>query len=478
MMSALPHSLRRATPLALVLATLLGGCAVGPDYQRPTTALPASYTAAASSDDSAAIDSRWWQLFQDPTLTALVEQALKNNADVRIAVARLAQAEALAREYGATLLPQIDGQLGSSRARVSPKTATPMPAGSPQLRDNRQGGLTTSYELDVWGRARRGNEAAQASALASRYGRDAIALSVAGLVSNTYLSLRAYEAQLAVTEESLNSQQESLRLTQLRVEAGLSSPVAKLQAEGALAALTAQQAGLRQKRANTQHLLALLVGDPALQLPSGDVRQLPLPPVPPAGLPSSLVEGRPDVRQAEENLVAANAGIGLAKAGYFPKFTLTAALGSESKTLSDLFTAGAGTWSAGLGLLVPLLDFGRTAARVDQASAQEQQALVSYQNTLQTAFKEVNDALVGLRENATAEAAQRQRADSGSEALRLAQLRYEAGHAGYLELLDSQRSSNDAQLQWIAARQARLTAAVDLFKALGGGWRAEAAPGK
>lgn len=474
MMSALNHTPCRAAPLALLLAALLTGCAVGPDYQRPATTLPASYTAssgeaAAAGEESIATD--WWKHFGDATLTGLVEEALRNNADVRVAVGRMEQAEAAAREVGAAFLPEIDGQMGSTRNRVSTRTATPMPAGTPLLRDSRTAALTMSYEIDVWGRTRRSDEAARASALGSRYGRDAIGLTVAGAVTSQYLALRAYDAQLAVTTESLASQEESLKLVQLRVEAGLAAPLAQLQAESALAALQAQQAGLRQKRANTLHLLALLVGRPGLELAAGDLRQLPQPPVPPAGLPSSLVEGRPDVRQAEESLIAANAGIGMAKAGYFPKFTLTGSLGSESKTLTDLFTSGAGTWSAGLGLLVPILDFGRTSARVDQASAQQKQALASYQNTLQTAFKEVNDALVGLREQSATEAAQNLRADRSEQALKFAQARYEAGHLGYLDLQDTLRTRNDAQLQFIAARQARLTAAVDLFKALGGGWR-------
>ncbi|HZX31432.1 MAG TPA: TolC family protein, partial [Rhodocyclaceae bacterium] len=207
-----------------------------------------------------------------------------------------------------------------------------------------------------------------------------------------------------------------------------------------------------------------------------DLAHLPLPPLPPAGLPSDLIDGRPDVRQAEAQLIAANAQIGIARAGYFPRFTLTGSLGSESKTLSDLFSAGAGTWALGLNLLMPILDFGRTTARVDQAKALNQQSLVAWQNTLQTAYKEVRDALVNLRENGEAETAQATRVDRARKALDLSQVRYQAGYVGYLEVLDAQRTLYDAQLAAISVRQARLNSAVGLFKALGGGWKAPSGP--
>ena len=231
---------------------------------------------------------------------------------------------------------------------------------------------------------------------------------------------------------------------------------------------------LRRARALAAHQLALLTGQPDLEIATGELAALPLPPQPPAGLPADLIESRPDVRQAEQQVIAANANIGVAKAAYYPKFALTGALGSESKTLSDLFSSGAGTWSTGLSLLMPILDFGRTTARVDQAKAINEQSLIAWQKTLETAYKEVRDALVSLRELAAAEAAQQQRADSAGKALDLARLRYDAGYSGYLDVLDAQRTANDAQLALITTRQARLGAAVELFRALGGGWQADA----
>ncbi|WP_415036918.1 efflux transporter outer membrane subunit [Azonexus sp.] len=464
------------TPLALSL--LLSGCAVGPDYLRTENWLPSLFreaptaTATLATQPDTALQNTWWTLFQDDTLNALIQSALENNRDLRSAIARVDQADAAAREAGASLFPSIDGQGGASRVSPSEKTASWTPNTPDTVRAHNLG-LVLSYEIDVWGRVRRMNEAARASLLASRYGRDAIRLSITGLVASNYLTLRALDAQLAISESSLKSRQESAELVKTRVAAGLVSPLDQYQADSALAAIRVQQSDLRRARALAEHQLALLTAQPDLQLPAGDVRQLPLPPQPPAGLPADLIEARPDVRQAEQQLIAANANIGVAKAAYYPKFSLTGGLGRESKDLSDLFSSGASTWSTGLSLLMPILDFGRTTARVDQAQALNEQSLLAWQKTLETAYKEVRDALVNLSENGAAESAQQLRVDSTQKAHDLAKLRYEAGYSGYLEVLDTQRSANEAQLAAIATRQARLTAAVDLFKALGGGWTPE-----
>jgi len=462
----------RLTPLALAL--LLSGCSVGPDYLRPSNWLPTAFSSTAPVQETVnpAVEARWWTLFADATLNDLVDQALRSNADLRSAIARVEQADAAAREAGAAFFPAIDGQAGGSNSKLSTKTAT-WSVNSPDILRTRSAALTTSYEIDVWGRVRRSNEAARANLLASRYGRDAIRLSVAGLVTSTYLNLRALDARLLLTQESLRSREESARLVKAQVDAGQVSPLDQYQADGALAALQAQLAELRRDRALAEHQLALLTGNPQLAIAAGDLRQIPLPPQPPSGLPADLIDSRPDIRQAEQQLIAANANIGVAKAGYYPRFALTGSLGSESRTLSDLFGAGASTWSAGLGLLMPILDFGRTTARVDHAKAVNEQSLIAWQNALQTAYKEVRDALVRLREDGEAEAAQQVRADSARQALAIANRRYEAGYSGYLEVLEAERSSNDALQAMIVSRQARLSAAVDLFKALGGGWRDE-----
>jgi multidrug efflux system outer membrane protein len=458
-----------------LLAALLAGCAVGPDYRRPEAALPEAFTEAPATPAVAPtanlLQKEWWTLFQDETLNQLVEKALASNHDLLAAVARVEEAEAVLREAGATQWPQINAEAGASRTQASLANAIPVPSSTPRLRDARRAALTTSFEIDLWGRLRRATEAARAQALSSQYARDTVELSVAGLVTANYLALRAYDAELAVSRDSLQSREASLRIARNRFDGGLTSPLDVHQAEGALAAAEAQLAGLRQQRALTQNQLALLTGQPGLAIAPGDLRQLPLPPVPPAGLPSTLLEARPDLRQAEENLVAANAKIGVAKAAYFPTLSLTGSLGSESAALANLFTAAAGAWSLGLGAVMPLLDFGRTGARVDQASAQQRQAVANYQKAVQTAFREVMDALVKLRETADGEQAQAARVVATKKALHIAELRYESGYSAYLEVLDAQRSANDALISHIDTRQTRLSAAVDLFKSLGGGWQ-------
>ncbi|HNA29693.1 MAG TPA: efflux transporter outer membrane subunit [Thiobacillaceae bacterium] len=463
--------MRPRAPLALATLTMaLAGCAaLGPDYQRPAATLPGAYSEAGRAEAPAPVERDWWKLFKDPVLDDLMAKALGANLDLQAAVARVEEAEAAAREAGAALTPSVDLDAGAKRIRSSTVTGMPVP----KYRSSHTLGLSTAFELDFWGRLRRTKEAARAQALASHHARDTVQLSLAGLVANGYLALRALDAELAVSRESLASRESTLKIVGSRVEAGLASPLDLRQAEGALAAVQAQIAALRQQRAVTEHQLALLTATPDLKIAAGDLRQLPLPPVPPAGLPSSLLESRPDLRQAEEELVANNARIGVAKAALYPTISLTGSLGAESKQLSDLFSGGARTWTLGLGLMQPLFDAGANEARVDQASARQKQSVAAYQKAVQTAFKEVNDALVGLRENGEAETAQEARVAAADQALKLAKDRYEAGYSGYLEVLDAQRTVNDARQAAITTRESRLAAAVDLFKALGGGWKQE-----
>ena len=472
MMRAFDFS-RRYAPVA-ALAVLLTGCAVGPDYQRPDAVLPGEFKAIApeqAKQPEAPIKKDWWTLFEDRTLNDLVAQALAYNQDLLAAVARVEEAEGLAREANALFFPQVDLGAASTRSQVSEVTAIPLSSTTPRLRDTRRAALATSFEIDVWGKLRRANEAARAQVLATRYARDTVELSVAGLVTSSYLALRATDAGLALTRSTLEVRAKGVEIVKSRLDAGTASPIDLHQAEGSLAAAEVQLSELRRLRALAQNQLALLTGTPALRLEAGDLRQLPLPPVPPAGLPSALLEGRPDIRQAEETLISANAQIGVARAALFPTLSLTGSLGSESAALANLFSSAAGTWSLGLAAAMPIFDAGRNAARIDQASARQRQALAGYQKTVQTAFKEVNDALIGLRENAESEQAQQRRVVAAQKTLELSQVRYEAGYSGFLEVLDAQRSANETLLASVTIRQSRLNSAVDLFKALGGGWQ-------
>ena len=468
----------RLTLLALAIPLALAGCALGPDYQRPDAreALPDSYAnepAAVTPATTPAVASRWWALFGDTQLDALVDQALTSSPDALTAAARVEEADAVLRQVNAALLPQIDANAGISRSRsILPNAVEP----TGLLRNTNRIGLSTSFELDVWGRLRRASEAARAQALGTRYTSETVSLSLAASVTQAYLNLRALDAQLLVNRDSVSSQAKSTQLARVRFDGGYVSQLDVQQAEGALATYTAAQVQLEKNRALAESLLGLLVGQPGLKVAAGDLRSLPVPPTPPAGLPSSLLEARPDVRKAETDLIAANAKIGVAKAALFPSITLTGSLGRESRDLSDLFSPAAAVWSIGAGLTQPIFEGGRLRAQVEQVSAQQKQSLEAYRKSVQTAFREVNDALITVRQNGDSEVALGQAMQAAKRSLQLAQARYDSGYSPYLEVLTAQRTSNDATLAWVQNRQARLSSSVDLFKALGGGWKDSNAP--
>ena len=458
----------RLTLAVVAVAGALAGCTLGPDYVRPEAQiqLPAQY-AAAPQATSPAISSNWWTLFGDARLDALVSQALATSPDAMIAAARIEEADAVLRQVDAALLPQVNANASTGRARTILPNTTP-PRGL--VRTTNKIGLSTAFELDVWGKLRRASEAARAQALGTRYASETVSLSLASAVVQAYLNLRAIDAELLVTRDTVTSQASSTRLTRTRFEGGIVSQLDVQQAEGALAGYSAAQLELEKARALAENLLGLLVGQPGLHIAPGDLSNLPVPPVPPAGLPSTLLEARPDVRQAEAELIAANARIGVAKAALFPSITLTGTYGRESKDLSQLFNAPAAVWSLGAGITQPIFEGGRLRAQVDQVTAQQKQSLESYRKAAQSAFREVNDALVKLRQSSDAEDAYGRAMSAAQRARQLAEVRYDGGYSPYLEVLTAQRTANEATLAWVQNRQARLGASVELFKALGGGW--------
>lgn len=452
----------------------LAGCMVGPDYHRPDTKLPASFNAseATQTDAQAALNlDKWWETFQDPVLNELMDKAFADNLDIVKAVARIEEADAAMREAGAALFPQIDLSGNGVRQKVTETGAFPLPSHVPAIRENYNLQLGTNFELDFWGRLRRAREAARAQALGTYFAKDTVSLSLSGLVASNYLLLRSLEAQIAVSRDSLKSREESLALTKRRLEGGIASILDVHQADVANSNLVAQIADLVRQREIVQHQLAVLTGDLELKVPEGDIHQLPAPPIPPANLPSSLLEARPDIREAEQALISENAQIGVAKAALFPTISLTATYGGESAALNEIMHAPSRIWSAGLGLSLPIFNAGRLSARVDQATARQKQALATYQSSIQTAFKEVNDALVTVRQSREREDALNISQEAAKKALQVSENRYKSGYSAYLDVLDSQRVYNDAALAFIQSRQARLTATVDLFKALGGGWK-------
>ena len=456
--------------LTVAMALALSGCMLlGPNFKRPAVDVPQSYP-EASVGTGLTVPTDWWRLYKDPTLDDLVASGLQKNADVKLALARMQEAEAFVREASATLFPEIEGNAGVSRARSSTRTGA-LPPGSTAIRNNLSLSASTSFELDFWGRLRRGREAAQAQYLSTRYGRDVVALTLTAGIAQTYFNVRSLDAQIIVSGESLKAAVESVDIARTRANAGVVSELDVNQSETLRAQIAAQVKDLQRLRAAAVHQLGVLTGILDLAIPPADLRQLPLPPLPPEGLPATLLERRPDVREAEATFMAANAQIGVARAAQFPTFSLTAALGTASRELSTLFAAGAGTWSLGLGVVGPIVDWGRYKARTEQAEARARQAAATYEKTAQTAFREVADALSNVRLSAEAEADLRQRVDQAASTLKLAGLRYSSGYSAYIEVLDAQRTLNEAQLALARNRQLYLAFTVDLMNALGGGWQ-------
>ena len=457
----------------ILLPLVLAGCTtLGPDYKRPDVVpLPKEYPEPAPAAQAAAIPADWWTLYQDATLNELVASGRKSNADVRLAVARVQEAEGALREVRAAVFPEVNATASYTRQGVSTLSQPPVPPGISTVRPSYQALLSTSYEVDFWGRVSRAGEAARATLLSSHLSRDVVDLTLAGGIAQAYFALRSLDAQIVVLDNSIRVRRESLDIAKARLEAGLAPELDVYQAQGALSDALVQRREAMRSRALVQHQLAQLTGRSDLTLGSADLFVLPMPPLAPPGLPSALLDRRPDIRQAEETLVAANAQIGIARAALFPTVSLTAAAGVQSAQFADLVAGpGAAIWNVGVALAAPIFDAGRRDARVDQARARREQAVATYQRAIETGFREVSDALVNVQQTGETEMELKARLDAARNALELSTLRYQAGYSPYLEVLDAQRTANDAELAYVRNRQARLAFSVDLMKALGGGW--------
>ena len=463
----------------LLAAILAAGCtAVGPDYKRPEIALPEQFESPAQPEkfdspvqpESPAIAADWWNLYADPTLDSLVAATRANNADLRLAAARIEEAEGVLREARASFFPDVTGGYSYTRNKVSTLTVPPPIGGFSLIRNQNQLLASTSFELDFWGRLSRASEAARANLLASRNARDVVGLTLASATAQTYFGLRSLDAQLAALEATIKARSDSLDLARARLQAGLAPELDVHQAQGAFADALVQRRDAARQRAILERQLGQLTGRLDLRIEPGDLFKLPVPPTAPPGLPSELLDRRPDIRNAEESLVAANAQIGIAKAALFPTISLTGGLGRQSAAFSDLLAGGAGIWSLGYALTLPIFDAGRRGARVDQARARQQQALASYQKAVETAFREVSEGLINVEQSGATETDLAARLQAARNALELSNIRYEAGYSPYLEVLDAQRTANDAELAFVRNRQARLSFSVDLMKSLGGGW--------
>ena len=467
----------RALPLlrsaaALALAALAAGCAVT-QPKPPEVDLPA---AQAPTGAELRLLERWWLAFDDPALAALVDEALANNLDVASAFARIELARAqvlLAQSY---LYPYGNLAVGASRSRISGVGSQPLPEGSPLISNDFSVSLELGYELDLWGRYRSGSLAARNELAASRYFRESVRAAVAADVAIAYFRLRAADAELRLLEDTLKTREETVQLQRDRFDGGIIGEYDLKQAEAERSAVVADLARARQGIGLLEGALATLAGRSPREVWAPVVARAdpsrPILSVPelPSGLPSGLMERRPDIRRAEALLAASELRIQQARAAYYPSISLTAAYGSESAALADLFTSPASIWRFGASLLQPLFGLKAIEANVQASEAARDQALVGYRQTVQAAFRDVHDALVvhrTAREILLAESARR---DQLAAALEVAKLRYDAGRTSFLEVLDAQRQLLAAETLRIAAARDTQLAIVSFAKALGGGW--------
>ena len=452
----------------ILLTVLLCGCAAGPDYTRPVLPLPSEFNVPAQ-EGAQSIARTWWKSFQDPVLDGLVERALTGNQDLVAASARVDQAIAVLGGIEATGLPAIDARAGFDRRKYSTDLAANPPAGTPRQRDNAVAGLSLSYELDVWGRARRAREASQAMLQAGREALDAAELSVSALVVRTYVELRSVDIEWVASEDAVKAREESLRVATLRESTGSAQLGEAARAEGARALAITRFSMVRRQRAALENLLGTLVGDPSLKIAPSQASWV-IPPAPVAGLPSSLLERRPDVRQAEQLAIAANAEIGVAKASAFPALTLTAGLGSESRELAGLFASPAATSAVGLSIQQNILDWGRAGRATDAAEAAAKVAAAAYAQSVLDALRETRDALVALREATVVSEATERQAVAAEQLRTFAQKRFDAGEISSAELADARVVYADSISAVASARRDRIHAHIQLIKALGGGY--------
>src|SRR6267142_1398167 len=460
----------------LGFAFLLAGCTgLKPDYTKPAVDLPTGWR-DAPADGVQARDVRWCKVYGDPVLNGLIDEALAHNANLMLAAARVEEARAALSVTSADQRPQVSANANRSRTRVSQRSPVPLPPGvNPEFSDTRAT-VDVSYEIDLWGRLRNATKAARADLLATEAARETVLITLTSDVAQGYFALRSFDGQLAATRRSLAARGEALGMQKRRFEVGDISEFDYRQLEADVAADRAQLPVLELQRAQQENALAVLLGkspraiyEGALEAgsdPEGQTAAI----VVPAGLPSGLLLRRPDLVQAEQTLVAANARVAVARAAYFPSLSLTGYLGSESVALSDLFTGPAGIWQAALAAGQPIYAGGRIDAQVQAAGARERQALALYQLAIQNAFRDVRDALV-------AQAKSRERLDAESErvtalrtTLRLARLRYQNGMTSQLDVLDAERNLLAAEQNRIDALRAQRAAIADLFKALGGVW--------
>jgi multidrug efflux system outer membrane protein len=454
------------------IAILISGCTVGPNYKKPAANVPVSYRGLAPDEtgktESASIgDQKWWEVFQDEQLRSLIRTALQQNYDVRIAGARILEAQAQLGITRADQFPSVSGGASISDQR-SAKSAF-LPAFE---RSTGQLNVSAAWELDFWGKFRRATEAARANLLASEWARQEIIATLVANISAAYFQLRALDLELEISKRTLASRRESLRLTRILADRGSTSMLDVRQAEQLVFTAAAEIPALEQQIEQQENFISTLLGRNPGDIPRGQtLTEQAHPPEVPPGLTSSLLERRPDIRQAEQQLIAANAQIGAARAAYFPQISLSGAGGFQSAAVTDLFGGPAGTWNFGASLAQPIFTAGRLRSNVRFSEAQKQATLLFYEQTIQGAFRSVSDALIAYRKSREFRTQEESLFQSAQDSARLSHMRYSGGVTGYLEVLTNETNAFSAELGLVQAQLNELLALVQLYKALGGGWQ-------
>ncbi|MGZ5200568.1 MAG: efflux transporter outer membrane subunit [Telluria sp.] len=457
----------------LLAAAVLAGCTLGPNYRRPPVDAPTAFRFNSTEAHDTA-NTTWWQLFNDQELDRLIGIALAENKDVQIAAARIEQ---FLGQYAATrsvLFPQVGAQLSGRRQRIPAGSVAFAPPDASAVIESYDAALSVSWEIDVFGKRRRQTEAARADVLASVEGRRATILTLVSSVAASYITLRQLDRQLLIARETVRTRLGSFQLFKDRFEGGTVSELELAQAKSDYEAALVSVPQIEAQIGQAEDALAVLLGrNPGPIARGASLVDLRLPPVP-AGLPSQLLERRPDLRQAEQNLVSANALIGVARAQYFPTISLTGLFGAISPEFSGLWKGANKAWSYGLGATAPIFTAGGIAGNVQTAEAQQHEALLRYRQAIQNAFREVSDALISSTKAREQLAFQDQQVVTLRRYLELARLRYDNGYTSYIEVLDAERNLYSAEVSQAQTQALVLVSLVNLYKAMGGGWVATA----
>ncbi len=451
----------------------VAGCAVGPDYKRPAVETPAKWRLEEPNAKDLA-NTAWWGQFNDPVLSDLIGEALRQNRDLAIATARIDEFMGRYNVARADLFPQVGSGTSVIRKGLTKRAIPDTPDSAAMPYSDYQTVLNGSWELDLWGRIRRTTEAARADLLGMEEARRGVVMTLVSSVAGAYTDLRHLDRQLDIAKRTAGTREESFKLFTLRFERGLISELELRQIESEYRSALATIPGLEKQIVQQENALSVLLGrNPGIIARGVSLENMDLPAVP-AGLPSELIGKRPDIRQAEDELIAANARIGAAKALYFPTISLTGMYGVESAELSLLFSGPSRAWNYGASATLPIFNAGKIAGQVKTSEAVQQQALFRYQKAIQNGFREVEDALIDQNKSREQSAIQKQQVDALKSYAKLARIRYENGYTSYLEVLDASRSLFTAELLYAQTQGNLFRALVNLYKAMGGGWDVEA----